>query len=351
LKRYRAEDLRLMVAAMAGKLGLEAPMARAMAARVVDAELLGHRTHGLLFFPAYLERLEKGHIAKGGKHEVLSDTGSVFAWKANRLAGAWMMQLATEELLSRAAKHGVASASIANCSHIGCLQAYLLPFTERGLMVQVAATNPGIFSVAPFGGIDPVLTTNPIAFGIPTSGTPILSDMSTSVASNALFNGYAARDEQLPGQWLLDAEGNPTSDPKALNAKPPGTILPLGGLDFGYKGFGLGLFVEALALALPGYGRAQKPDMFGQGVYVQAIDPAVFSGREHFLKEVDNLVALCKQSRPRKGTDGVRVPGERALRSMKEQNSNGVQVGAGAIQKLEPWLKKTGVNFPEEIAK
>jgi LDH2 family malate/lactate/ureidoglycolate dehydrogenase len=218
-------------------------------------------------------------------------------------------------------------------------------------MAMISATNPGIYSVAPYGGIDPVLTTNPIAFGIPTSGAPILSDMSTSVASNALFNGYAARNEPLPGQWLLDAEGNPTSDPKALNAKPPGTILPLGGLDFGYKGFGLGLFVEALALALPGYGRAQKPDMFGQGVYLQVIDPAVFSGREHYLKEVDNLVALCKQSRPRPGTDGVRVPGVRALQSMQEQQKNGVKVSEAAVQKLEPWLKKLDVKFPEEIEK
>ena len=74
MKRYKAQDLRKLVAGLAGKMGLAAEMAEAMAARVVDAELLGHRTHGLLFFPAYLERLEKGAIAKSGKHEVLSLT-------------------------------------------------------------------------------------------------------------------------------------------------------------------------------------------------------------------------------------------------------------------------------------
>jgi LDH2 family malate/lactate/ureidoglycolate dehydrogenase len=348
LKRYSAEDLRTFVAGLAGKMGLEAEMARAMAARVIDAELLGHRTHGLLFFPAYLERLEKGAIAKSGKHEVLSDTGGVFAWKANRLAGAWMMQLATAQLIERAAKHGVASASIANCSHIGCLQAYLLPFTQQGLMVMISATNPGIFSVAPFGGIDPVLTTNPMAYGLPTSGKPMLIDMSTSVASNALFNGYAARGEQLPGEWLLDAQGNPTRDPKALTTKPPGTILPLGGVDFGYKGFGLGLVVEALSLALPGYGRAQKPDAFGQGVYLQVTDPAAFSGREHFLKEMDHLAAQCRASRPRPGSTGVRVPGERALESMSEQQKNGVRVSEEAQKRLAPWMEKLEMKFPEE---
>jgi len=347
---YRAGDLRRFAAGLLGKLGMDADMARAMSARVIDAELFGHRTHGLLFFPNYLERIEKGHIARAGSVEVLADRGGAFAWKANRLAGAWVMERATAQLIERAAHHGVASASIANCSHIGCLQTYLLPFTSQGLMVTIAATNPGIFSVAPFGGIDPVLTTNPLAFGIPTSGTPILIDQSTSVASNALFNGYAARGERLPGAWLLDAEGTPTDDPKALAAKPPGTILPLGGLDFGYKGFGFGLVVEALALALPGYGRAQKPDAFGQGVFVQALDPAAFAGRESFLRETDHLAAACRASRPRPGAERVRVPGERALASMQEQNRNGVRVIPAALEKLQPWMQKTGVALPDAIA-
>jgi LDH2 family malate/lactate/ureidoglycolate dehydrogenase len=349
MQAYRAQDLRDFASALLGKLGMDADMARAMSARVIDAELFGHRTHGLLFFPAYLDRIEKGHIARSGAYEVLADRGATFAWKANRIAGAWMMEKATAELVQRARLHGVATASIANCSHIGCLQTYLLPFTENGLMVSIAATNPGISSVAPFGGIDAVLTTNPMAFGIPTSGTPILIDQSTSVASNALFNGYAARKEKLPGEWLLDSQGNPTDDPDALNTKPAGTILPLGGLDFGYKGFGFGLVVEALALGLPGYGRAQKPDMFGQGVFVQATDPAAFAGRESFLKEMDHLAAACRASRGRPGVDRVRVPGERALASKAAQEQGGVKVGTAALAKLEPWMAKLGVAFPDPI--
>ena len=347
---FRAEDLRGFAAGLLTTLGMDADMARAMAARVIDAELLGHRTHGLLFFPNYLDRIEKGHIACAGAVEVVADHGNNFAWKANRLPGAWVMERATAELLERAGRYGVVTAAIANCSHIGCLQTYLLPFTDRGLMVILSATNPGIFSVAPFGGIDPVLTTNPMAFGIPTSGTPILVDQSTSVASNALFNGYAARGERLPGPWLLDAAGAPTDDPNALTAKPPGTILPLGGLDFGYKGFGFGLLVEALALALPGYGRAQKPDAFGQGVFVQAVDPAAFAGRERFLRETDHLAAACRASRPRPGVERVRVPGERALASMTDQVRNGVRVGDAAIDRLAPWMKKTGVDLPQPVS-
>jgi len=346
--RFRAEDLRAFAAQMLGALGMDADMARAMSARVIDADLLGYPTHGLAFFPAYLERIEKRMIALSGSWEVVSDRPGAFAWKCERLPGAWVMEKATAELIVRARAQGVATATIAKCSHIGCLQTYLPPFTEQGLLVFLACTNPGIYSVAPFGGADAVLTSNPMAYGFPTSGAPVLIDQSTSLASNAFFNGFAARKEKLPAKWLLDAHGNPTDDPTALGAKPAGTILPLGGLEFGYKGFGYGIAVEALSLALSGYGRAQKPDAFGQSVFIQAIDPDAFAGREAFLREMDHLVAACHASRPRRGVERVRVPGERALAAKADQEKNGVRIAPATLQKLDPWLKKLGVAFPQE---
>ncbi|MES2976192.1 MAG: Ldh family oxidoreductase [Pseudomonadota bacterium] len=342
-KRYPAEDLRRLGRDLLGKMGMDADMARAMSARIIDAELYGHRTHGLAFMPAYLDRIEKGVLALSGTWEVLSDRASVFAWKCSRQPGAWVMEKATAELLARAPRHGVATATIANCSHIGCLQTYLVPFTEKGLVVSLAVTNPGIYSVAPFGGADAVLTSNPMAYGYPTSGVPVLIDQSTSVGSNALFAGYAARKERLPGPWLLDGDGNPTDDPNALGTKPPGTIMPVGGVDFGYKGFGFGIAVEAMSLALSGYGRAGKPDMFGQSVFIQVMDPDAFAGRGAFIQEMDHLVAACHASRPRPGVDAVRVPGERAWASRMEQEKNGVKLAPATLAKLEPWMQKLGV--------
>src|SRR5262245_45030359 len=176
MTRHSADSLRAFSAGLLGKLGMDADMARAMSARVIDAELYGHRTHGLLFLVAYLERIEKGVLARSGTWEVVADRGASFAWKCERLPGQWGLGTAPGELIGAALRHGVATATIAKCSHIGCLQTYLLPFTEKGLVVTLAATNPGIYSVAPFGGADPVLTTNPIAYGLPTSGTPVLID-------------------------------------------------------------------------------------------------------------------------------------------------------------------------------
>ncbi|MBK1787453.1 Ldh family oxidoreductase [Prauserella cavernicola] len=236
-------------------------------------------------------------------------------------------------------------ATIANCSHIGCLQSYLLPFTERGLLVTLTATNPGVASVAAPGGTRPVITTNPIAMGIPTRTDPILIDQCTSVGSNALFDSYAARGERLPGQWLLDAGGRPTDDPTVLTSTPPGSIQPLGQSEFGYKGFGFGLMSEALSLALPGYGRRAQPDRHGQGVFLQILDPARFAGADEFLDEVDHLVESIRAD-PGAPDRTIRLPGERALASRADQLEHGVTLHADTLGLLEPWARQAHVAMP-----
>jgi LDH2 family malate/lactate/ureidoglycolate dehydrogenase len=320
-----------------------------MAKRMLDADLFGYSTHGLAYMSTYLERIEAGYIRPRAELRVLNDQPNAFAWHAQRAPGAWVMQLATEQLVRRAADQGVVSATIANCSHIGCLQAYLLPFVQAGLLVTLNATNPGIRSVAPFGGSDPVLTTNPVAWGIPTRSTPILIDQCTSVATNTFFRGFAAQGHKLPGAWLLDSEGQPSDDPAVLQHNPPGSILPLGGLEQGYKGFGLGLMVEAFSLALGGSGRRQSPDMYGQGVFIQVIDPDCFAGREAFLDEMDHMVANCLQSRPRPGTRGVRLPGQRALAERDRQLVEGITLSADIVYRLKQCAERFEVLMPNPI--
>lgn len=331
------------------RAGVPQERATPMTQRMLDADLLGHATHGLWFMSAYLERITAGHIQPAASVRVIHDQPGAFAWHAQRAPGAWVMQEATAELLKRVASQGVVSATIADCSHIGCLQAYLLPLVRENLLVTLSATNPGVRSVAPFGGSDPVLTTNPVAWGIPTRGAPILIDQCTSVASNTFFKSFAARGQKLPEAWLLDSEGQPTNDPEVLQHNPPGSILPLGGLEHGYKGFGLGLMVEAFSLALGGSGRRQTPDMFGQGVFLQVIDPDSFAGREAFLDEMDHLVADCRASRLRPDTQGIRLPGERALADRDRQLAHGIALSEEVLSRLQPWAQQLDVQIPPAL--
>ena len=343
---YSHTNLTTFAALALQRCGMRAEHAEQVAARLVDAELLGHRSHGLWLLATYLERLQAGQIAREGGIRVISDTDSAFSWHANRLPGAWVMHRAIGEIIERADSRAVVVATIAECSHIGCLQSYLLPLVERNLFVTLSATNAGVASVAPFGGIDPVLTTNPIAYGIPTRGDPILIDQCTSLGSNSFFTAYAQRGESLPDAWLLDANGNPTDDPNVLTQKPPGTVLPLGGLEFGYKGFGLGLAVEALTLALPGSGRRTKPDKFGQGVFLQVLNPRLLGGLDAFLDETTHLADACHASRVRTGSPPVRLPGERALALRRKQMSAGISLADDVLVRMRVWADKLDLTMP-----
>ncbi|MBK1787359.1 Ldh family oxidoreductase [Prauserella cavernicola] len=344
-ERYDAEELRAYARRTLERVGIDAELASPMADRLLDGDLLGHRSHGLWFLSTYLRRISDGHIRGSGEIEVVHASAASASWRAHRLPGAWVMDEATRLILKQITSEPVVTVTIADCSHIGCLQSFLLPFTDRGLLAILTATNPGVASVAAPGGSRPVITTNPIAMGIPTRSEPILVDQCTSVASNALFESYAERGERLPGQWLLDATGRPTDDPQVLRQDPPGTIQSLGQADFGYKGFGFGLMSEALSLALPGYGRRDNPDRHGQGVFLQVIDPGRFAGTDDYFDELDHLVGSIRAD-PGVGGEGVRLPGERALRSRAEQLADGIALHPDTPGRLRPWSDELGVPFP-----
>ncbi|WP_370637186.1 Ldh family oxidoreductase [Phyllobacterium chamaecytisi] len=175
------------------------------------------------------------------------------------------------------------------------------PAARRGYLTLMMVTDPGVASVAPFGGCDPMLASNPVAAGIPTLGNPILIDQHTSLVSNAQVRS-ADKSKPRPGNWIVAKKGWPTNDPAALPEGPPGTIMPLGGEDFGYKGFGFGIMVEAFALALSGHGRFTPKQRGAQGVFLQFIDPSSFSGRGAFLQETTDFVRWCKESRVAEGS-------------------------------------------------
>jgi L-lactate dehydrogenase len=155
-----------------------------------------------------------------------------------------------------------------------------------------------------------------------------------------------AAGEQLPHAWLQDASGNPTRDPGALFADPKGTLLPLGGLEAGHKGYALALLIESMTAGLAGFGRADPAEGWGATVFVQVLDPAAFGGRDAFLRQTGWLADACHASRPRPGVEAVRLPGERGLARMREQRANGVALHPSIVPALSSWSQKLGASLP-----
>src|SRR5207249_10876538 len=130
---------------------------------------------------------------------------------------------------------------------------------------------------------------------------PVLIDVSTSLTSMGYTTQRMEAGEKLPGAWAIDANGNATDDPAALWKEPKGALLPLGGLDAGHKGFGLGLMIEALTAGLSGFGRADPTEGWGATVFVQVLDPEAFAGLAAFKRQMDFVAASARDTKPRPG--------------------------------------------------
>jgi LDH2 family malate/lactate/ureidoglycolate dehydrogenase len=333
-------------AALLGRAGLEEGKARAVAEILVEGDLLGHTTHGLALLPGYLADIEKGAMTKVGEPRVIADFPAAITWDGNRLPGPWLVRRALELAVERARKNGTCSVAIRRSHHIGCLAAYLQPVAEKGFMVLLTCSDPAAKGVAPHGGRREVMTPNPLAAAWPTEGEPVILDVSMAITTNGLTKRLATEGRKFPGQWLVDGQGDPTNDPSAAFAEPPGAILPMGGADHGHKGYALGLMVEALTGGLAGHGRANPPEGWGASVFLQVFDPALFGGRDEFTRQTEHLADACRTTPPRSGFERVRLPGEGGLKRRAEQLAQGVELYPSILPALAPWAKKLGVAMP-----
>src|SRR5262245_59611644 len=348
--RFRAADLVAYATSLFTAAGCDGDKPATIAAGLVEADLLGHTTHGLHLAPAYLRDLQSGAMTPRGEPEVVADRGAAVTWDGRRLPGVWLTTKAVDLAIERAKAHGTGTVVIRNSHHIGCLAAFLQWATDRGMMVIVASSDPSVKSVAPFGGRRAVLTPDPIAVGIPTDGDPILIDMSSSITTNGLTDRLRREGKRFPGPWALDAAGRPTDDPAALYSDPPGTLLPTGGADHGHKGYGLALLVEALTQGLGGFGRSEAPTGWGASVFVQVIDPAAFGGLAAFRRETGWTTAACRASPPVPGVDAVRLPGQRGLERKRRALAEGVVLYPGIMTALVPWAEKMRVTPPAVLS-
>ena len=258
--------------------GLNYEKSESLARILAEGELLGHTTHGLALVKPYLDELEAGQMETNGSFVVLNSTNTTETWDGRYLPGTWLTEKAIEKAIGIAKKEGIGTVVIQKSHHIACLAAFLEVVAKLNLMVIIACSDPRNATVAPFGGKVPVYSPNPLALGIPTESEPILIDVSMSTTANAVINRAARNNEKLGGDWLLKPDGIATDDPQTFFGKPASTVLPLGGMDLGYKGFALGLMVEAMTSALGGYGRSDNPARWGASVFVQVINPSKFSG-------------------------------------------------------------------------
>lgn len=348
-ERFSALALQQFSSALLHQAGMQQELATVVANTLVDGDLLGHDTHGLALLAPYIKEIEKGTMTVSGTPTVLSDRPAALLWDGRRLPGPWLVHQGIDALMPRAREYGTASLAIHHSHHIACLAAYLLRATQAGFLMLLSSSDPSVQSVAPFGGTTAVFTPNPIAAGIPTSGTPFLVDISASVTTNGMSARLHKAGKQFEEEWMLDAQGNASRDPAVLASDPPGTILPLGGLSAGHKGFGLAVLIEALTGGLSGFGRADPPAGWGATVFMSLYDPAAFGGEAAFKRQMDHIAAACRNNPPRPGVEQVRMPGDRGMARHAQQMAHGVSLHPTIAPVLRGVAQQYGLSFPSAL--
>lgn len=347
--RYDATALTEFAARLFHHAGLEKDRAKIVAETLVEGDLLGQTTHGLALLGPYLDEVVAGRIAKSGEPAVLAHTAVVQTWDGCRLPGPYLVRRASDWASETAKTFGIGAVAIRRSGHIGCLAAYVERIAQRRQLLLLTSSDPSTASVAPFGGTQRLITPNPVAAGWPTGGTPVVMDISTSITTNGMTARLAKQGQRFPHACLLDATGQPTADPAAFFTDPPGTLLPLGGVEAGHKGWALGLLMEALTSGLAGHGRATEPSEWGAAVYLQVLDPAHFGGVVGFEQEAGWLAGKVHANPPTDATRPPRLPGERGLGSKEAQLREGITLHPTIWPMFKARAASAGLALPEPI--
>jgi uncharacterized oxidoreductase len=334
MPRVQADRLTEIGTALLRAAGALQEEAEAVAVGCVNANLAGHDSHGIIAVPTYIDRIKAGHIVPGAKWSIVQESPATTVidghWGFGFHVNAKAMQLTIE----KARKTSVAACTVFRQSHVGRLAAYPLMAAKEG-MIGLATADSGRSPkmVAPFGGREARLGTNPISIAVPSDlEAPFYLDMATSAVAAGKVLLAAARAEEIPTGWIVGSDGRQTTDPTQL--KKGGALLPLGGTE-GYKGSGLAAMVEVLCGLLTGLGFGVEPTgRHNDGCFMAVFRVEAFRPLEAFKKEVAEFARYLKETPPAEGSSGVLYPGEVEYRNEQERRRAGIDVEEATWNRL-----------------
>lgn len=311
--KVRIKEVEKTLLAIVKIHGIPTKEANILIAQYLEGELMGKKSHGLAAFPALATKLN----IKRKSPVTLKETSTSIYIDAKLNFGLVVGINAAEKLFKKARKNGMASAFIKNMS-TWLRPGTIAKFIAEKDMIGIVINTGGVPMVAPPGGFEPVIGTNPIAFGIPTNSEPLVSDMATSIRAWGEVREAARLKQYIPDESYFDNQGNFTTHPeKAYSARAMGD----------YKGFAIGLFIEIMAGAFTGMAIGQQNATgdyrtLPRGGIIIVFDPEFTVGKEVFLNSVKKLMTDIKKSKPRSG-NSISLPGEKSSSVMKQNIKKG----------------------------
>jgi uncharacterized oxidoreductase len=336
--------------ALLEKSGASAQEAATVARLCVAANLAGHDSHGVIAVPTYIDRIKAGHIVPGAKWTIVQESPTTTVIDGHWGFGFHVNAKAMALTIEKAKTANVAACTVFRQSHVGRLAAYPLMAMREG-MIGLATADSGRSPkhVAPFGGREARLGTNPISIAVPSDlDAPFYLDMATSAVAAGKIQLAVARGEEIPTGWIIDAEGRHTTDPTQY--RKGGALLPLGGTE-GYKGSGLAAMVEVLCGLLTGLGFGVEPTgRHNDGCFMAVFNVAAFRPLKDFTREVAEFARYLKSTPPSEGSPGVFYPGEIEHQREQQRLRDGIAVEDATWDKLRTLAREAKLDKDLDLA-
>jgi uncharacterized oxidoreductase len=348
-----APELTQFATELLAAVGVARDEADVVATSLVGSNLRGHDSHGVMRLPQYIGFIEQGQYRHGVDLKVEHETSAAVVCDGQWGLGQVQAHRLLDLLIPKAREAGVAVATARDCGHIGRLGEYAERAAALGLLLLATVNNGGaVQRVAPPGGLEPRLSTNPFCAGVPTTDPdgPIVVDFGTSVVAEGKVRDYFISKRPIPEGWLLDHLGQPTTDPSVLYEPPQGTILPLGG-EQSYKGFGLGLILDIWAGGLSGGGCSQTSQrgVPGNNVFFLALDPARLAGRDVLMGQAADLASWIRSTPRAPGVVDILLPGDPERRILARRTASGIPLDDSHGARLVDLARRLGVRVPASL--
>jgi LDH2 family malate/lactate/ureidoglycolate dehydrogenase len=315
-------------------VGLPAADAATCAQLMTRADLHGADGHGIFRLPQYIRRIKGGAVNVKPTVRVAREAAGMALVDGDNGMGHVVMSFAAKTAIAKAKTAGVAWVGVNRSNHAGPASLYAaMPLEHDMIGLYLAVGNAN--HMAPWGGVDLLLSTNPIAVAVPGTD-PVVLDMATSVAAYGKVKTAAQRGETMPEGWMIDHQGKPLTDPKRA---ADGLLVPIGG----YKGYGLALVIGLLAGSLNSAAMGSETVDFNAddttetntGHAIVAISIAAFGEVDDFRRRVDKLVREIRRSKRMPGVDRVWLPGEQSRAKLEERSKLGVPIPAALRANLD----------------
>jgi uncharacterized oxidoreductase len=344
------EKLRTITFEIFLRSGLGRAEAITVSNHLIESNLVGHDSHGVIRISQYVRSIKNGRINVTAEIDSVHETSTMALLNGNWGFGQVIAERAMNLAIEKADRSSLACVSVYNCNHIGRLGHYATMAAERDMVGIISVNNCGAGQVmAPYGGAAKRLSPNPISIGFPAGKwNTVLLDISSSVVAEGKVRVKFNEHKNVPEGWIMDASGRPTTDPADFynqDGSVVGAIFPFGGTA-GYKGFGLGFVLDVLCGALSTAGCSREgATRVGNALFVEAIKISDFRPISEFKAEVENLIKYVKSCPLAPDSSEILVPGEIEQREKARRMREGILVDEATWNSITEIAQTLGVSI------